>query len=72
MLVFGKKKRLQICKPIFLLYYLKNTKKNLVLIGVYSFLGWILESMQALVHYCFPFLDFFGQVMHFCKSNQLT
>ncbi len=37
--------------------------------GVFSFLGWILESIQVLVHSYLPFLNFFGQVMHFCKSN---
>jgi hypothetical protein len=45
-----------------------NIKIYLVFIGVFNFLWGILELTHAFSHYSLPFLDFFGQVMHFYKS----
>jgi len=50
-----------------------NAKKSrnffyLVFIKIFSFLGGRLELTHVFSHSCPPFLDFFGQVMHFYKS----
>jgi len=50
-----------------------NTKKNcLVFIGVFNFLLGGHESTHAFSHSCLPLPNFFGQVMHFCKSPWLV
>jgi len=44
-------------------------KKNyLVFIGVFNFLGGTFEITHAFSNSCLPFLDFFGHIIHFCKS----
>jgi hypothetical protein len=44
-------------------------KAYLVFIGMFNVLGQILVSTQALFHSCLPFVDFLGEVMHFCKYD---
>jgi hypothetical protein len=41
---------------------------NLVYIKMFIFLSLKLASIQTLFHSYRPLLDFFGQMMHFCKS----
>lgn len=52
---------------------LKNQKiiriNYLVFIRVFSFLGWRLETIQALFHCCLPFPKKNGQVINFYKSK---
>jgi len=46
---------------------MSKNQTNYVFTKVFSFLGLKLASMQALFHFLCPLLNFFGQVMHFCK-----
>jgi hypothetical protein len=48
---------------------ISSEKINLILIGVFGFLKWILESSQALFHSHFLFPNFLGQVIHFYKFS---
>jgi hypothetical protein len=41
----------------------------LILTRVFNFLGKIPKSIQVLFHFCLPFLDFLGHVMHFCTFD---
>jgi DNA-binding transcriptional regulator WhiA len=49
--------------------YFKKQKNYLNFIKIFNFLGQIPKFMQALFHSLFPFLDFLGHVMHFCKFS---
>ncbi len=42
-------------------------KAYLVFTRMFNVFGQIIVSTQALFHSCLPFLDFLGEIMHFCK-----
>ncbi len=47
-------------------------KKNIVFIGVFSFLRGRSKLTHVVFHSILPFLVFLGQVIHFCKSPYLA
>jgi len=63
-----KKKNLKVKKGRKLVF--KRLKNHLFFIGIFNFLGWTVEFKHVLFHSCLHFLDFLGQVIHFCKVDE--
>jgi hypothetical protein len=50
----------------------KSKQKNDIFTRVFNFLGGRPKLGHAFSHSCLPFPNFFGQVMHFCKSPSIV